>query len=147
MATLSQAQDLTQPFLFDMGEPDPIRAAADREYRRAIDAILKARRFLAGLGQERGITQINACLESLRSISRFTDTQMQELVLLSIEQQGATTISEICEDSRLAPVVVKPILKLLLEQQMLYQVPRFIPGSDRQYFMYKSSRARTPEVV
>lgn len=147
MAILSQVQDPFQPYLFDMGEPDPAAALADREYRRAIDAVLRARRFLASLGQERGLSQINTCLESLRSISRFTDTQMQELIMRSIEVQGATTIAEICEDARLAPVVVKPIIAHLIEQNTLYKVPRYIPGSDRQYFMFKSSRARTPEVI
>lgn len=147
MAIVSQALEPAQPYLFDMGEPDPIKTAADREYRRAIDAVLRARRFLASLGQERGLRQINDCLENLRSISRFSDTQMQELILKSIEVQGATTIAEICEDARLAPVVVKPIIAHLIEQNTLYKVPRFIPGSDRQYFMFKSSRQRTPEVI
>lgn len=144
---VTQTAKPAQPWLFDMGNPDPAKVAADREYRRAIDAILKARRELQAFGQERGITQINSCLEALRSMSRLTDTQTEELVLVAIEIQGATTPTEIAEDSRLPASVVKEILKELIEKNILYLVPKFIPGSDRTYYMYKSMRVRTPEVV
>jgi DNA-binding MarR family transcriptional regulator len=136
-----------QPWLFEMGEPDPAKLNADREYRRAIDAVLKARRELLSFAQERGIPQINMCLEALRSISRLSDSQSEEIILHAIERQGATTLTEIAEDSRLAPAVVKVLVKNLLEKNILYLVPKFIPGSDRQYFMYKSNRVKTPEVV
>lgn len=147
MPAVAQAVKLSQPYLFDMGYPDPAKANADREYKRAIDAILKARRELLSFGQERGLTQINTCLEALRSISRLSDTQSEELILFAVERQGATTLTEIAEDSRLAPAVVKIIAKELIERNILYLVPKFIPGSDRQYFMYKSNRVKTPEVV
>lgn len=136
-----------QPYLFDMGVPEPRKLTAEKEYKRAIDAVLKARKYLTDLGQERGIAQINTCLEALRSIARLTDTQIEEIVLHAVERQGATTQTEIAEDSRLSLAVVKEVLKELLEKNILYLAPKFIPGSDRQYYMYKSNRIRTPEVV
>jgi hypothetical protein len=146
-AAVLQLEEIFQPYLFDMGVPDPYKANADREYKRAIDAVLKARREVAASGQERGITQINVCLEALRSISKLTDTQTEERILYAIERQGATTPTEIAEDSRLAITVVKKILANLISSNTLYLAPKFIPGSDRQYFMYKSNRVKTPEVV
>jgi DNA-binding MarR family transcriptional regulator len=68
-------------------------------------------------------------------------------VLVAIEIQGATTPTEIAEDSRLPASVVKEILGELIKKNILYLAPKFIPGSDRQYYMYKSNRVKTPEVV
>lgn len=130
-----------------MGQPKTVKLAADREYKRAIDAVLKARRELLSLNQERGITQINTCLEALRSIARLSDTQTQEIVLHAIERQGATTITEIAGDCRLAQSVVKLVVEELVKKNILYLAPKFIVGSDRQYEMYKSNRVKTPEVV
>ena len=56
-AAVLQIETCSQPYLFEMGETDPYKVAAEKEYKRAIDGILKVRRDLQALGQERGIAQ------------------------------------------------------------------------------------------
>lgn len=135
-----------QPWLFEeMATPGGALSPAEKRYKRAVDILLRARRELGD--QVEGFIEITACIDAVKAKSRLTDTQREELILYAIEKQGATTVTEISEDIRLAPSIVKQLVEAMITGGVLYAVRKYIPGSDRQYYMLKSARSRTPEVV
>lgn len=136
-----------QPWLFD--EPTVREFIASKDARMkagkaVVDKLLKLRRTMEGLELEH-LPEINSFIEKLRAKTRFTDSQREELVLLAIERHGATTLTEISEDTRIAKDAVKEIVVGLGKRGVLYQVPRYVPGSDRPQYAIKSHRVRLPE--
>lgn len=114
--------------------------------KRAVDRLLKARREMSG-GESAFVPLVNVTINQIREISRFSDTQREELVLWSVEKSMATSINEISEDTKIDAGSVKEIVKNLIEKNILYLANRLIPGSGRQYHLIKSNRMRTPEAV
>jgi hypothetical protein len=136
-----------QPWLFpdialadSFVSDDDLRLAA----KAVIDKELKVRRSLAG-PELLFVDELNKLIEHIRSLSRLSDTQREELVLYSIERQGATTFDEIAGDTRLHVSVVKEIVEKLKTDGRLTTPKKYIPGSDRSYPMFKSSRQAIPE--
>lgn len=123
------------------GEDTQKRAA-----KTTVDKLLKVRRTL-NPHETVFTTQINDCIERIRSISRLSDNQREEVVLYSIEVQGATTLVEIAEDCRLDKRIVVEILQGLVGRREVYQVSRLVVGSDRPQFMYKSARMKVGEMA
>lgn len=113
--------------------------------RAVIDKILKVRRSLSPAEQEFALPRINLLIEELRSLVRMTPTQREEQVLYSIERQGATTETEISEDTKLHRVKVKEIVQSLVDKNILYIVRKTVVGSDRPQFAIKSKRLDMPE--
>ena len=135
-----------QPWLFEEMAGGPgVLSPTDKRYKRAVDILLRARRELGE--QVEGLIEITACIDAVKAKSRLSGTQREELILYAIEKQGATTVTEISEDIRIAPSIVKQLVEAMITGGTLYAVRKYIPGSDRQYYMLKSSRLRTPEVV
>jgi hypothetical protein len=136
-----------QPFLFVEMATDQISIDASHQAgKTVVEKLLKVRRGL-NPEEEHYLIQINACIEQIRSVSRLNDRQREEVILFAIEVQGAITVKEISEDTRLSVDIVKDTLRLLIRQKIVYETPRYVPGSGRQYFMYKSNRVKTPEAV
>lgn len=119
---------------------DALRASA----KAVIDKQLKLRRSLVGT-EEIWLDEINRSIESIRSLSRLTDNQREELVLYSIERQGATTFDEIAGDTRLHVSVVKEIVAKLQADGRLRRPKKHVPLSGRSYHMFKSERQAIPE--
>ncbi len=113
--------------------------------KSVIDKILKVRRSLSAAEQEFALPKINLLIEELRSMVRMTPTQREEQVLYSIERQGATTETEIAEDTRLHRSKVREIIESLVQKNILYLVRKTVVGSDRPQFAIKSRRLETPE--
>lgn len=135
----------TSRSLFDTeitNEPDDTDTAA----KAVIDKLLKVRRSLSGPEQEFGLPKINLLIEELRSLVRSTPSQREEMVLYSVERQGAISETEIAEDTKLHRSVVKQIVNALIDKELLYRVRRHVPGSDRPQFAIKSNRVKLPEV-
>jgi hypothetical protein len=120
--------------------PEAIRRAG----KLLIQKLLTVRRSLTGT-ETQFLNQINDCIELVRAHCRYSDTQREELVLYAIEKSCATTESEISEDTRLDIGVVRMILADLKAREIVYQVNKFIPGSDRQYHILKSRRVENVE--
>lgn len=130
-----------QPFLFEdmanwLNSPD----AKQMDAKFTIDALLKARKLIIKANRVIYLRQVNDAINLIRSLSRLSDTQREEAVLYSIEVQGATTFEEIAGDTRLAIAVVKEVYAKLKEEGRITIAKKYIPGSDRQYYMPKSER-------
>lgn len=122
------------------GAPDDMRHASKSLVKKLYDL----RRGLDPT-EQLYVAQINSCIEAIRDLSRYTDSKREELVLYAIEKSQATTPTEIAEDTRLDLSIVKNILQDLHARDIVYQVRRYIPGSDRQYFILKSRRVENVE--
>lgn len=133
------------PYLFDMDvqadEPNGNGHAA----KSVIDKLLKVRRSLTPEEQRFGLPKVNLLIEEFRSLVRATPTQLEEMILYAVERQGATTETEIAEDTRLHRSVVKEIVDGLIDAGSLYKVSRTVIGSGRPQFAIKSNRAKLPE--
>jgi DNA-binding MarR family transcriptional regulator len=123
---------------------EPSADATRRAGKSLVYKLLEVRRSMTA-EEQAFLPQINECLASVRSYSSLSDTQREELVLHAIEKSMATNIKEISEDTRLDPAIVKAIVQDLGSRGILYQVKRYIPGSDRQYFLIKSRRVKNVE--
>lgn len=113
--------------------------------KRVIDKLLKVRRSLTDDEQRFGLPRVNLLIEELRSLARATPTQREEMVLYAVERSGATTETEISEDTRLHRDIVKEVVQGLCDKKLLYSVPRTVIGSGRPQFAIKSTRVKTPE--
>lgn len=128
----------------EMADDSP---AAIRKAGKSLQTKLIKIRQSLGPNEALFLAHINECLEAVRAYSRFSDTQREELVLWAIEKSQATNVTEISEDTRLDPSIVKEILKDLHARDIVYQVKRYIPGSDRQYYLLKSRRVQNVEAT
>lgn len=132
-----------QTSLFEIvTEPVPVEDAAGKA---VIDKLLKVRRSLSPAEERFALPKINFLIEEFRSLIRATPTQREEMVLYSIERSGATTETEISEDTRLHRTVVKDLVQSLIDKGILYKVSRLVPGSGRPQFAIKSNRNKLPE--
>lgn len=132
-----------QTSLFEIvTEPVPVEDAAGKA---VIDKLLKVRRSLSPAEERFALPKINFLIEEFRSLIRATPTQREEMVLYSIERSGATTETEISEDTRLHRTVVKDLVQSLIDKGILYKVSRLVPGSGRPQFAIKSNRVKSPE--
>ncbi len=132
-----------QTSLFEIvAEPVPVEDAAGKA---VIDKLLKVRRSLSPAEERFALPKINFLIEEFRSLIRATPTQREEMVLYSIERSGATTETEISEDTRLHRTVVKDLVQSLIDKGILYKVSRLVPGSGRPQFAIKSNRNKLPE--
>jgi hypothetical protein len=133
-----------QTSLFDtvpVASPAPEDAAG----KAVIDKLLKVRRSLSPAEERFALPKINFLIEEFRSLIRATPIQREEMVLYSIERSGATTETEISEDTRLHRTVVKDLVQSLIDKGILYKVSRLVPGSGRPQFAIKSNRVKSPE--
>lgn len=121
--------------------PDKLQSAG----KTMVDRLLKVRRSLSTEEQLIGLPRLNLLIEELRSLTRATPTQREEMVLYAVERQGATTATEIAEDTRLHPLMVKEILDSLYKKNLLYKVKKTVIGSGRQNYAIKSHRVKLPE--
>ena len=138
------AVKISQSSLFEtipQSEPPSEDAAA----KAVIEKLLKVRRSLSPDEERFGLPKINFLIEEFRSLIRATPTQREEMVLYSIERSGATTETEISEDTRLHRTVVKDLVQSLVDKGILYKVSRLVPGSGRPQFAIKSKRIQLPE--
>lgn len=131
--------------LFDLGAD-----SAPEDKSAAAFARSKAKKLLRQLYKLRAVNrenpfspEIQKLIDRVRSFGSASDTQIEETLLYCIEVQMAYELTEIVEDSGLDRQTVKKILNELIEGGAVRRVPKFIPGSDRQYFIYKSNR-RSP---
>lgn len=130
------------PHLFDL---ETETCNGDAAAKSVIDRLLKVRRSLTPAEQLFALPQISCLIEELRSLARATPSQREEMVLYSIERQGAVTETEIAEDTKLHRSMVEKIVSRLIDIGTLYRVKRTVIGSDRPQFALKSNRAKLPE--
>jgi predicted HTH transcriptional regulator len=127
-------------------EAAPVETVPEDQAAKAmIDKLLKVRRSLSPAEEQFGLPRLNLLIDEFRSLVRATPTQREEMVLYAIERQGATTETEIAEDTRLHRSKVRDLVAGLMEKGVLYQVSRTVIGSDRPQFAIKSKRVKTPE--
>jgi len=137
----------TAPFLFEDQSPVLVDSSISDEAagKSLIDKLLKLRRNLTDDEQRFGLVELNTLIERYRSLIRATPNQREEMVLYAIERQGATTVTEISEDTRLHKCVVKELVASMIDRRILYRTARTVIGADRPQFAIKSNRAKTPE--
>lgn len=92
------------------------------------------------------LPKLNNLIDEIRNFQNFTDSQIQEKILYAIEKQMSWTLSEIVEDTGIERKTVERILNELKDNEVVRFVPRYIPGSDRQYYLIKSNRQDVPEM-
>jgi len=109
-----------------------------------VQKLLKVRRSLDNTELEY-LPELNTLIDKLRQVTKYSDHQREELVLYAIERSGATTVNEIAEDTKFTGDTVKEILHELHARNLVYQVRKYIPGSDRPNFAIKSRRVKVPE--
>jgi len=135
-----------QPWLF----PAMVAVVPFAEYDRRqagkslVQKLLKVRRSLDNTELEY-LPELNTLIDKLRQVTKYSDHQREELVLYAIERSGATTVNEIAEDTKFTGDTVKEILHELHARNLVYQVRKYIPGSDRPNFAIKSRRVKVPE--
>ena len=134
-----------QPFLIDVLPPAGSPPDERRRAKLIVDKLLKVRRSLDLNLDARHYEAITRACEEIRAFARLTDTQREELILYSIEKQGASTATEIAEDTRLHISIVKKLLDKLFDAGVVYFPDRYVPLSGRQWQMIKSRRTKTPE--
>jgi tRNA(Ile)-lysidine synthase TilS/MesJ len=135
------------PSLFEMTADEVLSGDSPAASKSVIDKLLKVRRSLDSQEQRFALPKINLLIEELRSLTRATPTQREEMVLYAVERQGATTETEIAEDTRLHRSVVREMVQSLFDKNILYQVSRTVIGSGRPQFAIKSNRAKMPEAT
>lgn len=89
---------------------------------------------------------INALIEKCRNFINAAPSQVEEKILYAIEKQMCWTLSEIVEETKISREVISEILEELKKQNLVRFVSRYIPGSDRKYFLVKSNRQDVPEM-
>lgn len=89
---------------------------------------------------------LDKTIENLRYFSRLTDPHLEEMILISIETQNLVLIGELEEYLSLPRGLIVEVLDRLEARGTVYQVDRYVPGSGRQYRMYKSRRVKNVEV-
>lgn len=150
------AVPVSHNFLFNLFEDEPAAAprgpavnasqdTPDKRYRKAIRLLLAVRQELGD--QLEGSVQISDCITAIRAERRATDDQRRDRILFSIETQGATTPTEIAEDTRLPIQTVNELIEEMITDGRIYRVKKYVPGSDRQWYMLKSARAKMPEAA
>ena len=118
---------------------------AARAGKAVIDQLLKVRRNLTPDQELIALPKLNNCIEEIRSLIRYTDTQRIELIMHAVERQGATTAIEIAEDTRIHISVVRTLLSELYDSKQLYMALKTVIGSGRQNYIIKSNRVKLPE--
>lgn len=142
MRVILAAEPMT---LFEVETEIETKTSDEAAAKSLIDKLLKVRRSLTPDEERFGQPRINLLIEEFRSLVRMTPTQREETVLYSIERQGATTETEIAEDTRLHRAIVKQLVESLIDKGILYKVSRTVIGSDRPQFAIKSRRVQSPE--
>lgn len=146
LSTVSTASRMSEIHsLFETQETVVNENDLDVAGKAVIDRLLKVRRSLSPQEQRFGLPRLNLLIEELRSLIRSSPTQREEMVLYAVEKQGATTETEISEDTRLHRDVVRELVQSLYDKDMLYKVSRHVPGSGRPQFAIKSRRLNIPE--
>lgn len=156
----SQAQNFVmsqpQPTLFAVpaaqirAENDLSQSTEDErraEGKNLLKELYRIRQNMTQIQREEFGGELGVLIDAVAIRSRLTDAQREEYVLYAIEQSQAGTAREVADDCRLDLKAVKKILDGLESRGIVYQVKRYVPGSDRQYLLYKSNRFRTPEVL
>ena len=135
-----------QPNLFEWLMPNP--SAADEIRRKGSSVIRKARRLQSDLRGAEAAYSIffdDLCAK-VRSVSKLSDYQRERLVLIAIEQCGASSVAEIVEDTRIDKGSVSKIIVELGRQGILYRAKK--RGSDsggKPVWIIKSRRVKSPE--
>lgn len=127
-----------------------MRPAPTRKVQRGLKSLtnkLYAVRRNLTEDEKAGIEALNAAIEYIRILSNSSDSKIEERILYSIERQGCSTVTEISELVKLPKDVCKQFLRSLLEKKLIRKVPRYVPGSDRQWFIIKSNRLDIGEMA
>lgn len=90
--------------------------------------------------------ELNKIIKIARALTGATPTQIEGKILYAIEKQAAWTITEISEETGLSREIVINNLKILIENSLVIKVRRFIPGSDKPNFLFKSKRQNIGEM-
>ncbi len=139
---------ISQPYLFPELEQSRVKRSTlekvrERDARVALRALYRLRNRL---GENAFEPVIKAAIDEIRIVYRAEEEKFREKILFSVERQGATTATEISGDTRIGKKHVEQVLVELEKEEVLYRVPKFIPGSDRQYYMWKSNRTDSGEM-
>lgn len=118
------------------------------------DARAAARKMLAGLYSLRQsnrdspfLPAINETIASVRDFLKSSHTQIEEFILYAIETQQCWTEADLIDETKLSRTLIRHLVARLAEQDLIKQPPRYIPGSDRQYYLIKSTRRRVGEMA
>lgn len=135
-----------QPSLF--GDDLALLDAAEETKRRAakstVEKLRKLRRSLE-TAETVFSPYLDDCILAIRCFARQSENQLREIVLYSIEVQGAGTLSEIAEECKMQKGFTQNLLNAMIGDDDIYTVPRFSVGLEKPLIIYKSSRRRTPE--
>jgi hypothetical protein len=147
--TMSSAYRMVKaPSLFEMTADEVLSGDSPAASKSVIDKLLKVRRSLDSQEQRFALPKINLLIEELRSLTRATPTQREEMVLYAVERQGATTETEIAEDTRLHRSVVREMVQSLFDKNICikYLVPSSAPDgrSLRSNQIGQKCRKRQP---
>lgn len=124
--------------------PAPNKTA--RGLKSLVNKLYSVRREL-NESEKAGLDILNKAIEDVRILSNSSGTKIEEKILYSIERQGCFTLTEVAETVKLPKDITKEILKTLLGKKLIRKVPRYVPGSDRQYYGIKSNRVDLGEMV
>lgn len=120
--------------------PEQLTApATTKAVRSLLKKLYALRQSLTDAEAEVGSGGINALIKELRTLSRAAPAQWEKMVIYSIEVQGATTVIEISEDTRLHRSIVQQVVARLLETGRLYESRHFVIGMDRPRSRLNSS--------
>lgn len=134
-----------QPELF----PDFVNA----EMSVNVSEIFAAKKILRHLYQVRNdnphnpiAPELDKIIKIARAFTNATPTQIEGRILYAVEKQAAWTITEIVEETGLSREIIINNLKILLNKSLVVKVRRFIPGSDKPNFLFKSTRQNIGEM-
>ena len=138
----------SQPYLFPELEQERVKKSVledirARDAKSALRALYKVRNKL---GENLFEPFVTDAIDQIRRLYNSDEAQFRERILFAIEIQGAGSATEISEDTKIAKEFVDQTLLDLEKKGAVYSVPRYIPGSDRQYFLWKSNRVESGEM-
>lgn len=126
--------------------PHKAKTSDLRHTAKTVLAKLEAvRRSLNAAEREFAAPFLTPVIKEMRSAAKYSPRQCERLILRSVEQCGAVTITEIGEDTKLSKLRVKEIVKLLIDRNLLYVVRRTVIGSGMPQYAIKSRRVPTAE--
>lgn len=140
-----EIKNIDQPFLFpDMATVE--RVAVGCVQSKAKKLLRQLYKLRAQNSENPFIPEIQKLIDKVRNFGNATHTQIEETILYVIEVQMAYELTEIVEDTGLDRKSVENLLLHLESVELVRKVPKYIPGSDRQYYIYKSNRQNVQEM-
>ena len=88
---------------------------------------------------------LNNLISEVARLSAATDRQIEDAILYAIEKESVQWAIELSEHTGFSPEFIRQKLAALEARGLIYEVNRYVPGSGRPQYMFKSTRIANVE--